>query len=110
MIRNRGPSIQAISVLSLLAQSHPEWQHGYELTQISGVKSGTLYPLLMRLEQQSFVEAAWQESPLGRPPRHVYRLTALGLQMLADEDAANSAKQSAKAATNSTGKKSFGAA
>ena len=45
----------------------------------AGVKSGTLYPLLMRLEAQGLLEARWVDSPQsGRPPRHVYRLTGAG--------------------------------
>lgn len=55
------------------------WLHGYDLCRQSGVKSGTLYPLLIRLEQQGYLEAEWQ-APVetGRPPRHAYRLTVAG--------------------------------
>jgi DNA-binding PadR family transcriptional regulator len=55
----------------------------------TGLRSGTVYPLLIRLHDQGLLEAEWQppESP-GRPPRHVYRLTAAGLRVAADADAA----------------------
>ncbi len=56
------------------------WQHGYELSRQTGLKSGTLYPLLIRLNDQRLLESRWEppEHP-GRPPRHAYRLTANGL-------------------------------
>ena len=46
----------------------------------TGLRSGTLYPLLIRLEAQGLLEAEWQPPAApGRPPRHAYRLTAAGL-------------------------------
>lgn len=51
----------------------------------TGLASGTLYPMLMRLCDQGLLEAKWVPSPLpGRPPRHAYRLTAAGLSLAAD--------------------------
>ncbi len=60
-------------------------RHGYELCREADIKSGTLYPLLMRLEGQGYLAADWQaaETP-GRPPRHVYRLTAEGRRLAAE--------------------------
>ena len=56
------------------------WRSGYELSKRTGVKAGTLYPLLIRLCEQGVLEATWREADqLGRPPRHLYRLTAQGL-------------------------------
>jgi len=59
---------------------HPQaWRHGYDLSRDLGLKSGTLYPLLMRLSDQGLLEAEWRPSVRpGRPPRHAYRLTAAG--------------------------------
>jgi PadR family transcriptional regulator PadR len=55
------------------------WQYGYELAQITELKSGTLYPILMRLSDRKLLESKWQpSSSQGRPPRHMYRLTANG--------------------------------
>ena len=48
----------------------------------TGLKSGTLYPLLMRMTDQGLVEAEWREpSKPGRPARHAYRLTAAGIAL-----------------------------
>lgn len=46
----------------------------------TGLLSGTLYPLLMRMTDQGLVEAEWREpTQPGRPARHAYRLTAEGI-------------------------------
>jgi PadR family transcriptional regulator, regulatory protein PadR len=55
------------------------WQYGYELAQITRLKSGTLYPILMRLSDRGMLESKWQPSEKpGLPPRHMYRLTVNG--------------------------------
>jgi DNA-binding PadR family transcriptional regulator len=69
-------------VLAVLLDAGSEWSHGYELARLANVKSGTLYPLLIRLEAQGYLEAEWQQpTEGGRPPRHAYRLTASGVQL-----------------------------
>ncbi|PZO90627.1 MAG: PadR family transcriptional regulator [Sphingomonas sanxanigenens] len=79
MVRTRSLSPIARNVLAALAEAGERWSHGYELCRLAGVKSGTLYPLLIRLEQQGRLEAQWlPPSEPGRPPRHAYRLTASG--------------------------------
>lgn len=60
-------------------------RHGYDLCSQARVQSGTLYPLLIRLEAQGFLTARWEQSEIaGRPPRHVYRLTAAGRRLALD--------------------------
>jgi DNA-binding PadR family transcriptional regulator len=72
-------SRQTVLLLATLLDAPSRWQHGYGISRITGLKSGTLYPLLMRLEEQGFLESKWLETDLpGGPPRHVYRLTAAG--------------------------------
>lgn len=78
MSRTRALSPQALAVVAVLADSQG-WHHGYDLMSQAGVKSGTLYPLLMRLEAQGMLQARWVDSPEpGRPARHVYQLTPAG--------------------------------
>ncbi|MGD0241117.1 MAG: PadR family transcriptional regulator [Streptosporangiaceae bacterium] len=73
-------SAQTLSVLAALSQQPSEWQHGYALAKQTELKSGTLYPILIRLADRGLVEACWQDEPQpGRPRRHLYRLTAAGL-------------------------------
>ena len=88
MARPRSLSSHARTILAILAEANRDWRHGYELVRQSGVKSGTLYPLLIRLEGQGYLEAEWQApAAAGRPPRHVYRLTASGMQLAREEAA-----------------------
>jgi DNA-binding PadR family transcriptional regulator len=66
-------------LLTALVREPREWQYGYELSKITGLKSGTLYPILIRLSEQGLLQTAWRDSEEpGRPPRHIYRLTAHG--------------------------------
>ncbi|MGN7999068.1 PadR family transcriptional regulator [Sphingomonas sp. 22176] len=66
-------------LLQVLAEERYVWRHGYELMKATGLLSGTLYPLLMRMTEQGLVEAEWREpAQPGRPARHAYRLTAAG--------------------------------
>lgn len=82
MARTRTLSPHARSVLAALLDAGDQWSHGYELAQLAAVKSGTLYPLLIRLEAQGYLEAEWQQpAEGGRPPRHAYRLTASGARL-----------------------------
>lgn len=67
-------------LLGALSERPREWRHGYDLMKETGLLSGTLYPLLMRMTDQGLVEAEWR-APVqpGRPARHAYRLTVNGL-------------------------------
>lgn len=85
MVRTRALSPAARNLLAVLAESGGRWRHGYELCRLAGIKSGTLYPLLIRLEEKGYLQAEWQApTEAGRPPRHAYRLTAAGLQLARD--------------------------
>ena len=73
-------SAQTRAVLAALAAEPSEWRHGYDLARETGLKSGTLYPILIRLADREMVEACWEaDQPAGRPRRHLYRLTSQGL-------------------------------
>jgi len=75
-----GFSAQTLAVLAALCPQPSRWRHGYALAKQTGLKSGTLYPILIRLADRGLVEACWQDEPQpGRPRRHLYRLTADGL-------------------------------
>ncbi len=79
------------ALLAELLDDPMAWRHGYDISKDTGIKAGTLYPLLMRLSDMSLLASKWTapEQP-GRPPRHMYRLTAGGLA-LAREVAAETA-------------------
>ena len=85
MVRYRRPSAQTISVLLALADAPRKWRHGYDLCQELNLKAGTLYPILIRLADRGLLATTWEkDAPPGRPPRHMYRLTAEGSRMSAD--------------------------
>ena len=58
------------------------WRHGYDVSKETGLKAGTLYPLLIRLSDSGYLASRWK-APVepGRPSRHMYRLTSAGLAL-----------------------------
>lgn len=62
-------------------------RHGFQVMDVTGLPSGTVYPVLRRLEREAAVESEWEDaeeaSEAGRRPRRVYRLTESG-QLLAE--------------------------
>jgi len=89
-------SPQTLSVLAALHEQPSQWQHGYALATTTGLKSGTLYPILIRLADRGLVEACWQDEPQpGRPRRHLYRLTADGVASATRALAAQAVQQAA---------------
>jgi DNA-binding PadR family transcriptional regulator len=67
-------------VLRALRDDPGTWRYGYELAAEVGLRSGSLYPMLVRLSDRELLEARWEAAALpGRPPRHLYRLTARGI-------------------------------
>jgi PadR family transcriptional regulator PadR len=91
MVRMRRPSAQTVLVLDALAEDPGAWRYGYELGRQVGLKAGSLYPILIRLSDRGLLEATWESDPQpGRPPRHLYRLTAEGLRWATEVAAAAS--------------------
>lgn len=83
MKRSRSPSPQVVRVLRALAAVPSRWRHGYDLGTEVGLRSGSLYPILVRLADRGLLESAWDSGPAGKPSRHLYRLTAAGLEQVA---------------------------
>jgi PadR family transcriptional regulator PadR len=83
MQRNRPPSAQAVSILRALAADPARWRYGYDLATEVHLKSGSLYPILVRLADRGLLETSWEPGPGSRPPRHLYRLTGAGREYVA---------------------------
>ena len=67
-------SSQTDRLLTALLEDPLAWHYGYALMKQTGLQSGTLYPVLLRLCDLGLLEAKWREADQpGRPPRHVYR-------------------------------------
>jgi PadR family transcriptional regulator PadR len=73
-------SSQTLQVLDAFLEDWKEWKYGYDISRNTGLKSGTLYPILMRLAERKLLETSWDTTETGKPPRHLYRLTPAGMQ------------------------------
>jgi len=80
-VKLTGPLERVLRVLV----ADPSAQHyGYDLMKAARLPSGTLYPMLARLQQEGLVDSEWEEPRQdagGRPPRKYYRLTAEGARV-----------------------------
>jgi PadR family transcriptional regulator PadR len=78
-------SVPTLRLLASLLERPSHWHYGYDLCQQTGLRSGTLYPILIRLHERGLLETDWEEpSAPGRPPRHVYKLTGDGVRAAQD--------------------------
>lgn len=85
-----------MKVLAALAADPSRWRYGYELGSETDLKAGSLYPILVRLADRGFLQAKWEEDPpQGRPARHLYRLTASGVELAASAPAPSTAARPA---------------
>jgi DNA-binding PadR family transcriptional regulator len=75
-------SPQTLRVLERFIEHPTAWRYGYELSRETELKSGTLYPILMRLAKSSLLETKWVTIEDGVPPRHTYRLTPKGIELV----------------------------
>jgi DNA-binding PadR family transcriptional regulator len=81
--RNRPPSPQTINVLWVLAADPAQWRYGYDLVTEVRLKSGSLYPILVRLADRGLLDTSWEPGHGSRPPRHLYRLSPTGREFVA---------------------------
>ena len=85
MNRARRPSAQTLAVILALVETPTAWRYGYDLCRQLDLKAGSVYPILMRLADRGLLETSWEtDAPAGRPPRHLYRLSAAGLAVVAE--------------------------
>jgi len=74
-------SVQTLKVLGTFLADTRDELSGAEIGRLTKLASGTLYPILLRLETAGWLESRWEcEEPrqLGRPRRRFYRITGLG--------------------------------
>ena len=57
-------------------------RHGFDIIDATGLRSGTVYPILRRLEDAALLRSHWEDAhaahAAGRPPRRYYELTGAG--------------------------------
>ena len=69
-------------VLRFLLEAPTEERYGYEIGEAADLPSGTVHPILARLEGAGWLESRWEDvdaAAAGRPARRYYRLTADGV-------------------------------
>ena len=76
---------QTALVLEALAAGR---HHGFDIMDATDLPSGTVYPILRRIEEAGLVRARWERDGAARreqrPPRRYYELTAGGTARLAE--------------------------
>jgi PadR family transcriptional regulator PadR len=71
----------SLALLSAFLGSQPLQLSGADIARVTRLKSGTMYPILARLENAGYLASKWEEgdpSILGRPRRRYYRMTPEG--------------------------------
>jgi PadR family transcriptional regulator PadR len=72
---------QSLRVLYVFLNDPTADLAGSQIFDETQLASGTLYPLLMRLEEAGWLKSQWEKinpAGAGRPRRRLYRLTAVG--------------------------------
>src|SRR6187397_1766531 len=77
-------SLSAVAVLDAIAR---QVRHGFDIMDATTLPSGTVYPILGRLERDGYVRSRWEAQTIAsrekRPPRKYYEITAPGVKALA---------------------------
>ena len=70
------------SVAIILKALSLGYQFGFEIMEVTGLPSGTVYPALRRLERDEMIRSQWEKQSIAdaeqRPPRKYYKITAAG--------------------------------
>jgi DNA-binding PadR family transcriptional regulator len=78
-------SFSAAVIMQALANGY---QYGFDIMDITGLPSGTVYPALRRLEETGLVDSKWEKATIApreqRPPRKYYELTPDGKDALTE--------------------------
>jgi DNA-binding PadR family transcriptional regulator len=81
-------TLQVQLVLAEMLSEPAESRYGLDLCEKTGLPSGTIYPILARLERIKWVESDWEDPDAhiaeGRPRRRYYRLTREGAECAAE--------------------------
>jgi PadR family transcriptional regulator, regulatory protein PadR len=81
-------SVQTQAILAALLQDISRPRYGLEMAKEAGLPSGTIYPILARLEREGWVESEPEDidaSVAGRRPRRYYHLTRSGASVASAE-------------------------
>lgn len=79
---------RSLQVLLLFFRGAGRQYSGAEITRELGIKSGSLYPILARFEEDGILESFWEQvdpSQAGRPRQRFYEITAFGARVAEKE-------------------------
>lgn len=78
-------SFGTVAVLHAIADGK---RFGFEIMDATGLTSGSVYPILDRLEEGRLVKSSWEEARVahreGRPPRRYFTMLPAGAEALGD--------------------------
>jgi PadR family transcriptional regulator PadR len=86
MRQQREPALtrQTMAVLSAILESK-EPIAGTAIASTTSLASGTLYPILIRLEASKWIESDWEPTEGSAPRRRLYKITGLGMRRCSEE-------------------------
>jgi DNA-binding PadR family transcriptional regulator len=94
-LRLTKPTLAVLDVLLAAQPGEDVW--GLRICERADLGSGTVYPILDRLERAGWVVGAWEVGrPAGRPRRRLYRMTGEGRAELAAGLAARTARTASR--------------
>lgn len=73
---------QTLRLLAIMLETPAARQYGFDLARAARLQTGTLYPILARLEAAGWLSSEWEAvdpSEVGRPRRRLYQLTGYGM-------------------------------
>jgi len=77
-------SFASVTVMRVIADGA---RHGFDIMDAAGLPSGTVYPILGRMEESGYVRSRWEPAATAqkarRPARRYYEITRAGEQALA---------------------------
>ena len=79
---------QTLKVLATMLGAPAVQWYGFGLIEKTKIKSGTLYPILIRLEKAGWLDSRLEDvdpHEVGRPPRRLYSLTGEGERLARQE-------------------------
>jgi PadR family transcriptional regulator len=83
-----GRNYLTFSVAAIMQALDNGYQYGFDIMDMTGLPSGTVYPALRRLEEAGYVKSRWEKHAIAqqemRPPRKYYELTKAGKALLSE--------------------------
>jgi PadR family transcriptional regulator, regulatory protein PadR len=74
-------TLASLKVLRVFLENAKQQLAGADIQKLSGVSTGTLYPILLRFDAAGWLDSEWEviePKEAGRPRKRLYRLTPTG--------------------------------